>query len=56
MLYKLVKKLSLIMLVAGLTSISTNGYTSDNDPFEALNRAIFGFNEFVHDNILEPVA
>ena len=56
MLYKLVKKLSLIMLVAGLTSISTNGYTSDNDPLEPMNRAIFGFNEVVDDNILEPVA
>ena len=56
MLYKLVKKLSLIMLVAGLISISTDGYTSDNDPLEPMNRAIFGFNEVVDDNILEPVA
>ena len=56
MLYKLVKKLSLIMLAAGLISISTDGYTSDNDPLEPMNRAIFGFNEVVDDNILEPVA
>ena len=27
-----------------------------NDPLEPMNRAIFGFNEIVDDNILEPVA
>ena len=33
-------------------SISNNGYSSDNDPLEPMNRAIFGFNEIVDDNIL----
>ena len=29
---------------------------SKNDPLEPMNRAIFGFNEVVDDNILKPVA
>ena len=57
MLHKFVKKLSLLtLLIIGSISISTNGYSSDNDPLEPMNRAIFGFNEIVDDNILEPVA
>tara|TARA_B100002019_G_scaffold228247_1_gene201498 strand:+ start:1636 stop:2379 length:744 start_codon:yes stop_codon:yes gene_type:complete len=55
--HKFVKKISLFtLLIIGSISISTNGYTSDNDPLEPMNRAIFGFNEIVDDNILEPVA
>ena len=57
MLYKFVKKLSLFtLLTLGAIFISTKGYTSDNDPLEPMNRAIFGFNEVIDDNILEPVA
>ena len=57
MKHKFVKKLSLLtLLIIGFISISTNGYTSDNDPLEPMNRVIFGFNEVVDDNILEPVA
>ena len=56
-MYKVVKKLSLLtLLIIGTMSISNNGYSSDNDPLEPMNRAIFGFNEIVDDNILEPVA
>ena len=56
-MHKFVKKLSLLtLLIVGSISIPTNGYTSDNDPLEPMNRAIFGFNEIVDDNILEPVA
>ena len=57
MMHKVVKKLSLLtLLIIGSISISSNGYSSDNDPLEPMNRAIFGFNEIVDDNILEPVA
>ena len=57
MMHKFVKKLSLLtLLIIGSMSISNNGYSSDNDPLEPMNRAIFGFNEIVDDNILEPVA
>tara|TARA_B100001093_G_scaffold513747_1_gene586297 strand:+ start:147 stop:890 length:744 start_codon:yes stop_codon:yes gene_type:complete len=44
-----------ILLVFLLTSCSTTG-SSKNDPLEPMNRAIFGFNEIVDDNIFEPVA
>ena len=55
--HKFVKKLSLLtLLMIGFMSISTNGHSSDNDPLEPMNRAIFEFNEVVDDNILEPVA
>jgi len=55
--HKFVKKISLFtLLIIGSISIPTNGYTSDNDPLEPMNRVIFGFNEIVDDNILEPVA
>ena len=57
MMHKVVKKLSLLtLLIIGSMSISNNGYSSDNDPLEPMNRVIFGFNEIVDDNILEPVA
>ncbi len=57
MMHKFVKKLSLLtLLIIGSMSISNIGYSSDNDPLEPMNRAIFGFNEIVDDNILEPVA
>ena len=38
-----------------LTGCSTTS-SSKNDPLEPLNRAIFGFNEIVDDNVLQPVA
>ncbi len=57
MVHKFVKKLSLLTLfILGSMAISTSAYSSDNDPLEPMNRAIFGFNEIVDDNILEPVA
>ena len=57
MMHKVVKKLSLLtLLIIGSMSISNIGYSSENDPLEPMNRAIFGFNEIVDDNILEPVA
>ena len=47
--------LTTIILVFLLSSCSTTS-NSKNDPLEPMNRAIFGFNEIVDDNILEPVA
>ena len=44
-----------IILIFFITSCSTTG-SSQNDPLEPMNRAIFQFNEIVDDNILEPVA
>tara|TARA_Y100000768_G_C23969131_1_gene679543 strand:- start:896 stop:1579 length:684 start_codon:yes stop_codon:yes gene_type:complete len=31
-------------------------YSSEDDPLEPLNRAVFGFNEVIDDAVLEPVA
>ena len=47
--------LTTIILVFLLSSCSTTS-NSKNDQLEPMNRAIFGFNEIVDDNILEPVA
>ena len=47
--------LTLLLIAFLLSSCSTTG-SSKNDPLEPMNRAIFGFNEIVDDNILEPVA
>ena len=33
-----------------------SSYASEDDPLEPMNRVIFGFNEVIDDNILEPVA
>ena len=42
----------LLVLVSGCSTMSG----SKNDPLEPMNRAIFGFNELVDDNILKPAA
>ena len=31
-------------------------HASEDDPLEPMNRVIFGFNEVIDDNVLEPVA
>ena len=33
-----------------------SSHASEDDPLEPMNRVIFGFNEVIDDNILEPVA
>ena len=38
-----------------LLSLNTS-HASEDDPLEPMNRVIFGFNEVIDDNILEPVA
>ena len=44
-----------IVTVVILLSLSPS-YASEDDPLEPMNRVIFGFNEVIDDNILEPVA
>ena len=41
-----------LIFISGCSTMNT----SKNDPLEPMNRAIFGFNEIVDDNILKPVA
>jgi phospholipid-binding lipoprotein MlaA len=45
-----------IILSFSLALNVKNVYSSDDDPLEPINRAIFGFNEVIDDAILEPVA
>ncbi len=45
-----------ILLLTGLLLNPNKVFASDDDPLEPLNRAVFGFNEVVDDNVLEPVA
>jgi phospholipid-binding lipoprotein MlaA len=47
--------LSLLAVMLLFTN-TNNAYSSDDDPLEPMNRAIFSFNEVVDDNILEPIA
>ncbi len=42
----------LLIFMSGCSTMST----SKNDPLEPMNRAIFGFNEIIDDNVLKPVA
>jgi phospholipid-binding lipoprotein MlaA len=48
--------LSLLALAFLLFTGTNNAYSSDDDPLEPMNRAIFNFNEIVDDSILEPIA
>jgi phospholipid-binding lipoprotein MlaA len=45
-----------IMLSALLALGANDVLSSDEDPLEPINRAVFGFNEVIDDAILEPVA
>ena len=48
---------SLAILLSFLLALNPkNVYSSDDDPLEPFNRAIFGFNEVIDDAVLEPVA
>ena len=44
--------LAIVLLLSGCST--TGG--AKNDPLEPMNRAIFGFNEIVDENVLEPIA
>jgi len=45
-----------VVLSFSLALNATSVYSSDDDPLEPINRAIFGFNEVIDDAVLEPVA
>ena len=44
-----------VVTLVVLLSLSPS-HASEDDPLEPMNRVIFGFNEVIDDNILEPVA
>ena len=48
--------LSLLTLICLLFATTNNAYSSEDDPLEPMNRAIFNFNEVIDDSILEPIA
>tara|TARA_Y100000992_G_scaffold240939_1_gene171790 strand:- start:270 stop:1094 length:825 start_codon:yes stop_codon:yes gene_type:complete len=45
-----------VILSFSLALNAKNAYSSDDDPLEPINRAVFGFNEVIDDAVLEPVA
>ena len=49
-----IRQATVVFLITLLCTSSP--YASEDDPLEPMNRVIFGFNEVVDDNILEPVA
>ena len=49
-----VSRVAIMALVMILSQSSS--FASEDDPLEPMNRVIFGFNEVIDDNILEPVA
>ncbi len=48
--------LSILMLIFIVFTTTNNAYSSEDDPLEPMNRAIFNFNEVIDDSILEPIA
>ena len=48
--------LSILMLIFIVFTATNNAYSSEDDPLEPMNRAIFNFNEVIDDSILEPIA
>ena len=55
-IYKIFTLSFSIVLSASLAVSAKDAFSSDEDPLEPINRAIFGFNEVVDDTVLEPVA
>ena len=48
--------LSILTLFFVLFTFTNNAYSSEDDPLEPMNRAIFNFNEVIDDSILEPIS
>jgi len=46
----------MILTVFLSSSFVSNTYSSEDDPLEPINRAVFGFNEVIDNAVLEPVA
>jgi phospholipid-binding lipoprotein MlaA len=55
-IYKIFTLSLSIMLFASLAINAKDVFSSDEDPLEPINRAVFGFNEVIDDVVLEPVA
>ena len=55
-IYKIFTLSFSIVLSASLAVSAKDAFSSDEDPLEPINRAIFAFNEAVDDTVLEPVA
>jgi phospholipid-binding lipoprotein MlaA len=55
-IYKVFTLTFSIALTVSLALSSKDAFSSDDDPLEPINRAIFGFNEVIDDTVLEPVA
>jgi phospholipid-binding lipoprotein MlaA len=55
-IYKVFTLTFSIALTVSLALSSKDAFSSDDDPLEPINRAIFGFNEVIDDTLLEPVA
>ncbi len=47
---------TLAVMVVVIFMFQNFAYSSEDDPLEPLNRAVFGFNEVIDDAVLEPVA
>ena len=50
-----INKIFIFSILIIISSCSTTG-GSKNDPLEPMNRAIFGFNEVVDQNVFKPIA
>ena len=50
-----INKIFIFSILIIISSCSTTG-VSKNDPLEPMNRAIFGFNEVVDQNVFKPIA
>jgi phospholipid-binding lipoprotein MlaA len=55
-IYKIFTFTLAFIVCASLSLNAKNVYSSDDDPLEPINRAVFGFNEVIDDAVLEPVA
>ncbi len=50
------KRLALVLVLAGASGCATVGEADPRDPFEGLNRAVYAFNDGVDEIIAKPVA
>lgn len=54
--YKTFLFTAMFILTASLSFNAKNAFSSEDDPLEPINRAIFSFNEVIDDAVLEPAA
>lgn len=56
MLSRFVKKCMIISLISACVGCASSGAKKKEDPYEAFNREMFGFNQFVDKGFIKPVA